>query len=128
MTTTQDIGTLLGEWAAAKSEADRHYARKKEFEFQIIAYLRDRYPDEYARMERGIVTTFTAEGVTLSRRREYDTDALRSVIGEEYPAAFKEVVTTKVDGNVVKGLWRDAALAERLAETVLPAVPTIKVG
>ena len=127
MTTSTDIGTLVGEWAIADTEARIAYARKKELEFEILTYMREHYPDEWERIEQGIVTTFTAEGISFTRGRTYDPDKLRAVIGEEYPAAFKVVTTEKVDGNVVKGLWKDAALAKQLATAVLPAIPRMKV-
>ena len=127
MTTASDIGTLVGGWAEEKAEASRHYARAKELEFEIIAYMRETYPDEWQRMEQGAVTTFTAEGVSFSRKREYDINKLRAMIGEEYPQAIYEVVAERVDGNVVKGLWKDAAIAKQLVTAVLPAVPSMKV-
>ncbi len=127
MTTKTDIGQLVAEWAYNKAAADKAYAQKKELEFIIQGYMKDRYPEEWSRLERGITTTFTAEGIKFTRTRQYDTDKLRAAIGEDYPAAITRVEVEKVDGNVVKGLWKDAALAEKLADAVLPAAVSMKV-
>ena len=127
MTTKLDLGTLIGEWAIADSEARAAYARKKEIEFEINVYMREKYPDEYRRLEQGKATMFKAEGVKLSIRRQYDNNLLRAAIGEEYPDAFEQVTTEKINGKKLLKLWGDAAMHEKLSDTLIPSPVTVKI-
>ncbi len=129
MTTKQDIGTLIGEWVTKHVEAKAAYAQQKEVEFEIQAYMRENYPDEWRLLQSGQKPTFTAEGVTLTTTRTYDLNALRAEIGEEHPGAFKQVTTEKVDGNYMRKLWADAAVARRISKSgaLLPGTISVKV-
>lgn len=121
-----DIAKLVGEYALEKTLADKHYAKKKEIEYELISALRATYPEEWGRWERG-VQSFTAEGVTVELKRQYDPDKVIAEFGEERPdlVATETKIVQKVDGRKMASLWRDAAMAKRLEHCVIPQTPKI---
>lgn len=123
-----DIGTLAGEMAIVKAEADNAYARYHKLEYQLITALRERYPEEWSRWERSI-SSFKAEGVSIPVSRAYDIEKVRAELGEEMPELIvtETKTTEKVDGRKMAQLWKDAAFARRLEKTLLPPVPKVKV-
>ena len=122
-----DLGTLIGEHTLVTIEANKNYARKKELEFEIAAYMAEKYPDDFKRLQNGKVTTFKAEGVQLSTERKYDLNKLRAVVGETHPEIIKQATTEKADGNALRRLWSDAEWAEKLRDTLVPQNITVKV-
>ena len=127
-----DTATLIAEAAAAKAEADRLYVRYKDLTYQLIGHLKVKYPEEWSRWERGIAS-FNAEGVSVEVTRTYDLDKLQAEFGEERPDVIR---TTEVpahtvrsaNGKLLQGWWRDAAMARRLENCLLPQVPKVKIG
>ena len=127
--TDNDIATLVGEYASTKAQADALYRRVKELEFELISALREAYPEEWGRWERGI-SSFKAEGVTVELKREYNIDALRAEFGEErndliVSEIVPEHIVEKADGRKLASMWRDAALAKRLEHCVIPPTPKV---
>ena len=128
MTTSIDIAKLVGEYVLEDTLAAKHYAKKKELEYALISALREKYPDEWNRWERGI-SSFTAEGVTVELKRQYDPDKVRAEFGEERPdlVTTETKVVEKVDGRKIASLWKDAAYARRLENCLIPGTPKVKV-
>ncbi len=128
-----DIATMVGELAAKRALIKDLRSEEKELEFQLISHLRQRYPEEWSRWERGIAS-FKAEGIEIPLKREYDVNKFRAAFGEEMPQAIDEehevteVVPAKVNGRKVAGMWRDAALAKRLEATIMPQIPRVRLG
>ena len=124
-----DIAKLVGEYASKKAQADALYREVKELEFEIITALRETYPEEWSRWERG-VSSFTAEGVTVELKRQYDTDKVKAEFGEERDDLISreivpEHVVEKADGRKLAAMWKDAALAKRLEHCVIPQTPKV---
>ena len=129
MTTATNIRQLAADYAETKQAADNLYRAAKEIEYQLIAAIREEYPDEYSRWERG-VQSFKAEGVQIPLKRDYDADKVLAEFGEEFPGLVvtETKTVTKVDGKAAMKLWADAALARRLEKCLVPQVPKVKVG
>lgn len=126
---TADMATR---YADLKNALDAGYAELKQLEFDLLTRLRAEFPTRWADWERGD-GALSAYGLTVPVTRTYDPNALRAEFGEDMPELVDSVISTQmvekvtVDGRALAKLWKDAALAKRLAATIAPQKPTLKV-
>jgi hypothetical protein len=128
-----DIASMVAELAITQAEIEATakplYAKANELKFALAAALREQYPEEWGRWERG-VAKFLADGIEISLKRVYDTDKLLAEFGEEMPdvVTTETQVVTKANGRKLARLWKDAAYARRLEHTLVQQKPELKVA
>jgi len=129
MTTAKDISTQIGRYVAAKAQADRLYAEVKELEFEILAALREEFPDQWSEYER-TGKGFKAYGLEVPTGRSYDAQAVRAEFGEERPdlVTREEKIVEKVNGRKMTEMWKQLDLVPRLEKCLLPVTPKLKIS
>ena len=118
-----ELASLLDEQARLRDEIARTKA-------DIVATLREQYPDEWNAWQRG-VRGIKVGMVNIPVSREYDIHKVRSELGETHDVIREEweervIHPAKVDKRKVAGLWKDADMARKLAKCLLPPVPDVK--